>query len=93
METITFQLSELRISTPYEFLTDFNHDYDNYNYNYLFLLDAVPNNDEEPKGADLTVDVGPGSADCLALHKKGLYIAGQVQSSFDQTSSSCLKTI
>ena len=23
-------------------------------------------------------DAGPGSADCLALHKKGLYIAGQV---------------
>lgn len=36
-----------------------------------------PDNDEKPKGSDLSLDVGPGSADCLALHKKGLYIAGQ----------------
>ncbi|PFX29198.1 cilia- and flagella-associated protein 43-like [Stylophora pistillata] len=37
----------------------------------------VPDNEEQPKATDLSIDIGPGSADCLALHKKGLYIAGQ----------------
>lgn len=42
-------------------------------------IDAVPDNDEKPTETDHdVVDVGPGSADCLALHKKGLYVAGQV---------------
>ena len=44
----------------------------------LFELTATgPDNDEKPKTTDV-VDIGPGSADCLALHKKGLYIGGQV---------------
>lgn len=38
--------------------------------------DEVPDNEEKPKGTD-TAHVGQGSADCLALHKKGLYVAGQ----------------
>ena len=53
---------------------------------WLFLLlDEVPDNEEKPKGTE-PVDVGPGSADCLALHQKGLYVAGQV--CLDQTTSS-----
>ena len=51
----------------------------------LFLLGKVPDNDEEPKGTD-AAHVGQGSADCLALHKKGLYVAGQV--CHDQITSS-----
>ena len=44
------------------------------------MLDAAPDNEEKPKTADVVVDVvGPGSVDCLALHKKGLYVAGQVR--------------
>ncbi|XP_068708688.1 cilia- and flagella-associated protein 43-like [Montipora foliosa] len=35
-----------------------------------------PDNDEKLMKTD-SEDAGPGSADCLALHKKGLYIAGQ----------------
>ena len=41
------------------------------------MSDEVPDNEEKPKGTD-TAHVGQGSADCLALHKKGLYIAGEV---------------
>jgi len=37
---------------------------------------TAPDNDEKPKTTDVA-DIGPGSADCLALHKKGLYIGGQ----------------
>ena len=44
---------------------------------YTNLSDEVPDNEEKPKGTD-TAHVGQGSADCLALHKKGLHIAGQV---------------
>ena len=44
---------------------------------YTTLSDEVPDNEEKPKGTD-TAHVGQGSTDCLALHKKGLYIAGQV---------------
>ena len=51
----------------------------------LFVLGKVPDNDEEPKGTDAAL-VGQGSADCLALHKKGLYVAGQV--CHDQITSS-----
>lgn len=51
----------------------------------FFLLDEVPDNEEKPKKTE-PVDVGLGSADCLALHKKGLYVAGQV--CLDQTTSS-----
>ena len=43
----------------------------------FFLLGEVADNDEDPKGKD-AAHVGQGSADCLALHKKGLYVAGQV---------------
>lgn len=52
---------------------------------FIQFLDAVPDNEETPKETE-AVDVGPGSADCLALHKKGLYVAGQV--CYDQTTSS-----
>lgn len=46
---------------------------------HSFPADAGPDNGEKLKTND-AVDVGgPGSADCLALHKKGLYIAGQVK--------------
>ena len=51
----------------------------------LFLSGEVPDNEEKPKGTD-AAHVGQGSADCLALHKKGLYVAGQV--CHDQTTSS-----
>ncbi|KAM7447734.1 Cilia- and flagella-associated protein 43 [Porites harrisoni] len=40
------------------------------------VKDEAADNEEKPKTADV-VDVGPGSVDCLALHKKGLYVAGQ----------------
>jgi len=43
----------------------------------LFLSGEIPNNEEKPKGID-SAHEGQGSADCLALHKKGLYVAGQV---------------
>lgn len=47
---------------------------------FLFIpiyIATAPDNEEKPNTAD-AVDLGPGSADCLALHKKGLYVAGQV---------------
>ena len=47
----------------------------------------IPDNEEKPKGID-AAHLGQGSADCLALHKKGLYVAGQV--CHDQTTSSLL---
>ena len=43
----------------------------------MLHADEAADNEEKPKTADV-VDVGPGSVDCLALHKKGLYVAGQV---------------
>lgn len=43
----------------------------------MLHADEAADNEERPKTADV-VDVGPGSVDCLALHKKGLYVAGQV---------------
>lgn len=43
----------------------------------MLHADEAADNEEKPKTADV-VDVGPGSVDCLALHKKGLYFAGQV---------------
>ena len=43
----------------------------------MLHADEAADTEEKPKTADV-VDVGPGSADCLALHKKGLYVAGQV---------------
>lgn len=43
----------------------------------MLHADETADNEEKPKTAEV-VDVGPGSADCLALHKKGLYVAGQV---------------
>ncbi|KAJ7376946.1 Cilia- and flagella-associated protein 43 [Desmophyllum pertusum] len=40
-------------------------------------MESIAEIEEEQKTDHDTVDVGPGSADCLALHKKGLYVAGQ----------------
>jgi len=44
----------------------------------MLHADEATDNEEKPKTAEVMVDVGPSSADCLALHKKGLYVAGQV---------------
>ena len=46
---------------------------------FTFCIGAMDkDNDEAIKGACPTGDMGAGSVDCLALHKRGLYAGGQV---------------
>ena len=49
-----------------------------FRYSLHFVGAMDKDNDEAIKGTCPTGDMGAGSVDCLALHKRGLYAGGQV---------------
>ena len=58
----------------------------------VFFCRFLHEGSENTLAADVP-DLGPGTVDCMVLHKKGLYVAGQVSSKHkDFFSSSCSRS-